>query len=338
MIYLESHRMEEVDDLRVALQHAIALELSTLPPYLYALYSIDDGTNGPARARIRSIAMAEMVHVALACNVLNAIGGAPCVADANIVPTYPGPLPYSIGADGGTGFKVSLLPFSVRAIEQAMHIEEPEDPLQFGDAFAESFDTIGAFYRALDQALAGLPTTAWSPKRHQLGDHPFFAGRVFEIDDYVSASRAINIIMREGGGTSKTPLDFEGEVAHYYRFEEIKRGAGLEKDRSKQEGFSWGRPIDIDWSAVAPAVADPGTHDFTGDPVAAAAQNRCDRAFTVMLNELQAATNGSPLRLGEAVRAMFDLRMAAFEAFATPLADSSKVAGPAFRFRPELTA
>nr|MDP9336560.1 ferritin-like protein [Actinomycetota bacterium] len=299
-------------------------------------YSIEDMTNDPARARVRSIAMAEMVHVALACNMLNAIGGTPRLADAAGVPRYPAPLPYSIGADGGTAFSVSLIPFSPAAVEQAMHIEAPEDPLEFEDAFAPTFDTIGSFYRALDQALADLPTTAWSTARNQLGDHPFFAGRLFEIGDYAAASRAIDVIVREGEGTAKAPLDFDGEVAHYYRFEEIQRGKQLERDQLKPEGFSWGASLTVDWSAVAPAITNPGEHDFSGDPTAQAAQDHCDRAFTAMLDELQAATGGSPLRLGEAVRAMFDLRGAAREAFATPLAGTADVAGPAFRYRPEL--
>jgi hypothetical protein len=40
MIFLEFKRIETVDDAKELLQMAIELEFSTLPPYLYALYSI----------------------------------------------------------------------------------------------------------------------------------------------------------------------------------------------------------------------------------------------------------------------------------------------------------
>jgi hypothetical protein len=38
--------------------------------------------------------------------------------------------------------------------------------------------------------------------------------------------------------------------------------------------------------------------------------------------------------LGNAVRAMFDLRMAALHAFTIPLADGEHVSGPAFLYQP----
>lgn len=332
--------MGTVADLQQALQKAIELELSTLPPYLYAVFTIRDGSNQAARRRIDAIVREEMIHMALACNVLNAIGGTPVVAQASVVPTYPGPLPYDIGAEGCEPFRVSLLPFSPEAMAQAIHIEEPEDPLVFPErallGFEPTYQTIGQFYRALDQSLGQLPADAWSTTpRNQLTDHPFLPGELFPVTGYEAASQAIRRIVSEGEGTSKSPLDFEGEVAHYYRFEEIRRDRVLQKDPSLPEGFRWGDRLGVEWSAVIPAIADPGEHDFAGDPAAKAAQDECDRAFTAMLEEIDRAVNGRPGRLGNAVRAMFDLRLAARTALAIPLVGSDKSAGPAFRFRPD---
>lgn len=337
MIRLQPQPMDTVADLKQALQKAIELEFSTLPPYLYAVFTIRDGTNEAARRRIGSIVREEMIHMGLACNVLNAIGGTPVLANASVVPTYPGPLPYDIGAEGCEPFRVSLLPFSPAAMDQAMHIEEPEDPLVFPEVAARglepTYQTIGQFYRALDEALGKLPADVWSTTpRNQLTDHPFFAGELFPVTGYETAAAAIRRIVSEGEGNTKSPLDFEGELAHYYRFEEIRRDRMLQKDSSVPEGFSWGDRLGVDWSAVVPALADPGEHDFSGDPPAQAAQKDCDRAFTVMLQELERAVNGEPGRLGNAVRAMFDLRLAARAALAIPLAGSDTSAGPAFRF------
>ena len=281
--------------------------------------------------------------MALACNVLNAIGGSPLLAAASVVPTYPGPLPFDIGGEGEEPFRVSLLPFSRAAMTQSMRIEEPEDPLVFpeaalaADALEPTFQTIGQFYAALDKALVGLPSDSWAPSpRNQLTDHPFFAGELFPVVDYPTASDAIRRIVSEGEGTTKTPLDFEGEVSHYYRFEEIHRDRVLQKDGSVPEGFVWGEPLGVDWSAVVAAIADPGEHDFSSDPAAQAAQDACDKAYTEVLQELELAVNGQQGRLGNAVRAMFDLRIAARAALAIPLAGNDNSAGPAFRFRPDL--
>ena len=51
-----------------------------------------------------------------------------------------------------------------------------------------------------------------------------------------------------------------------------------------------------------------------------------------MVTALQSAMTGTDGALGVAVRAMFDLRMAARDAFTVPLADPAKVAGPAFKY------
>ena len=338
MIRLARQSMESIGDLHTALQKAIQIELSTLPPYLYAMFSIMDDTNEAAVTRLQAVVHEEMTHMSLACNILNAIGGSPVIAQEAVVPTYPGPLPFDIGADGDEPFRISLLPFSPQAMAQGTHIEEPEEPLVFRNEFAlaaePTFDTIGQFYGNLDLRLKQLPTSQWSATpRNQIGDHPFFAGQLFPVTDYDSASRAISHIVSEGEGNTQSPLDFEGDVAHYYRFEEIRRNQVLKNSADAPEGFVWGEPLGVDWSAVHPAIADPGQHDFSGDPTAQAAQDQCDFAFTDMLQEIERAVTGEPDRLGNAVRAMFDLRLAARVAFTTPLIGSDQAAGPSFRFR-----
>ena len=51
-----------------------------------------------------------------------------------------------------------------------------------------------------------------------------------------------------------------------------------------------------------------------------------------MVEALQRAVTGQAAALGQAVRAMFDLRMAARQALSVPLADPALVAGPAFLY------
>lgn len=70
-----------LDDLRRHLQWAIEVEHSTLPPYLTALYSLDPERNADAVQLISGVFVEEMIHLALAANLLNAVGGRP-VLDA----------------------------------------------------------------------------------------------------------------------------------------------------------------------------------------------------------------------------------------------------------------
>jgi hypothetical protein len=337
MIRFKYQRIQSIDDAYRLIQMAVQVEFSTLPPYLYALYTIRRGTNPAASSRLLGIVHQEMIHMCLACNLMNALGRSPTLS----APTYPGPLPGDIGSDKGKTFDVHLLPFSRESMAQGMKIEEPEDG---GIVFPEllegvepEFMTIGQFYAALDAYLATLPRSAWQAGRNQFDGAQFFAGQLFAINDYADAHRAIQQIVSEGEGSKDSPLDFQNELAHFYRFEEIWRDEVLVR-ADNPKGFAWSKqPLGVDWKAVYPAIPDPGTHDFSGDPPAArAAQDACNAAFTRMVDELQRAIAGEQARLGNAVRAMFDLRTATHEALVAPLADGVAVAGPAFLYAPLL--
>ena len=318
------------------LQVAIGVEFGTLPPYLYAMFSIPPEENVASAQLIKSVLMQEMVHMCLASNILNAIGGNPVLTP----PTYPGQLPGHIGPDG-TALVVSLLPFSQAAMQQGMSIEQPETKpnlpvvdLALAEA-APAAVTIGQFYDALDAFLATLNPRAWKTNRNQIDDSQFFSGQLFAVNGYADAHRAISIIVSEGEGTGDNPLDFADEVAHYYRFGEIFNNKVLTKI-PEDPGYQWGpEPLGVDWSQVFPAITDPQKHDFSGDPPAArAAQAACNRAYTQMVDALRGAITGRPAQLGVAVRAMFDLRMATQVALRSPLADGTSVSGPAFVYIP----
>ena len=82
-------RIKTLDELKAHLQKAIEVEHSTIPPYLCALYSIKDGHNQEAAQIIKSVVLEEMLHMILAANVLNAIGGEPILTHPKFVPKYP---------------------------------------------------------------------------------------------------------------------------------------------------------------------------------------------------------------------------------------------------------
>jgi hypothetical protein len=339
MIRLQWKPLSTVQDAWAMLQTAIGVEFGTLPPYLYAAFSIPPDANAEAAARLRSVVLQEMIHMCLACNILNAIGGDPALTP----PVYPGPLPGDIGPPGGQPLIIHMLPFSEDAMAQGMAIEQPEDPPDFPihtmlTKALPATVTIGQFYKALDSYLATLPASAWIPNRNQIDDSQFFAGQLFAINSYADAHQAISDIVSEGEGTANDPLDFQKEIAHYYRFGECFRNLVLTRTDVAQ-GYAWGpESLGIDWAAVYPAIHDPCTHDFSKDPPAAqAAQAACNQAYSQMIDALQLAVTGSAGQLGNAVRAMFDLRMAARVALTTPLADPALVSGPSFVYSPSTT-
>src|SRR6266436_4197622 len=81
---------KRMECLKSALQAAITLEFATIPPYLTALWSIKDELC-PVAQSIREVVHEEMLHMALACNMLASIGGKPGIN--RDLPSYPGPLP-----------------------------------------------------------------------------------------------------------------------------------------------------------------------------------------------------------------------------------------------------
>src|SRR4029079_2769452 len=120
-----------IEGLRTRLQWAIEIEHSISQPSLCALYSIKPGTNREAVEALTSVFIEEMLHMTLAANVLNAVGGAPVLDQPGFTPTSPEHLPHSRGT-----FWSPLACFSRPAIETFMRIENPEPP----DAHAEADD------------------------------------------------------------------------------------------------------------------------------------------------------------------------------------------------------
>ena len=169
------------DDLLEALQKALELEHSTIPPYLFAYFTIKRGTNRAARRRLKSIFIEEMLHMTLVCNIINAIdGGKPRIAFPEFVPDYPSTLPLCIGGDQPGSLIVHLKKFSLQHVEQTfMKIEEPENPLVFPELAAVApphFKTIGQFYAEIEKLLGNLgegifhdaPTNQINPARRRL--------------------------------------------------------------------------------------------------------------------------------------------------------------------------
>jgi len=112
--------LDTQDGLLNGLQQAIQLEHATIPTYLYALYSLKPDSNTEIQDRIRSVVLQEMLHMGLACNILNALGGSPLIDRPQFVPQYPGPLPGAVESE----LIVPLARFSLDMVKNVFMVIE----------------------------------------------------------------------------------------------------------------------------------------------------------------------------------------------------------------------
>lgn len=307
-----------------ALHAAIKLELATLPPYLFAFWSIKDNSTYVAQG-IREVALQEMLHMATACNLLVAIGGSPMVNTPSQVPIYPGPLPDGVRP----GLIVQLAGFSQAQTKVFMDIELPEHgPIALLVA-AETYSTIGAFYTAVQTAFERLrpPLSA----NRQFADY-LGLKKVLTLAD---VQAAIQLIKRQGEGSTSSPYEQPDELAHYYRFGEMYNRKRLIFDPVTRRWRYAG--ADVPMPAVWPVDPIPtgGYRRQDVPPAVWTLLAACDTAFTTMLNQIAGAwQTGNADLLNAAIGSMFGLADPAKQLMQIRKPSGPGNYGPCFRFVP----
>ena len=342
-----------LQDVRLHLQGAVELELLVIPPYLCALYSLHPQTNEEADLVIRSVVVEEMLHMILAANVLNAIGGAPDITGEGWVPRYPAAIPYHEPET----FQVGLLPFGDAALDVFLAIENPTYPVATPApatpdaavpratmlARERGYATIGAFYAAIEDGLCVLedelgPAKLFTgaPDRQVRPEHYYASGgAAIVVDDLDSALLALEQIVEQGEGEVTRPpsgekFDAELDLAHYYRFDELRRRRRY--CATDEPGKPTGAPIELDLAAVYPMRPNLRVADLPPGPLREAAV-AFNGIYARLLKQLQSALNGGPEVLTRAVGTMFELKYAARDLLRTPLPDASGLhAGPTFEY------
>jgi hypothetical protein len=322
-------------DLKTFLQHAIQLEHATIPPYLTAMYSLVPGTNELARALVRSVVVEEMSHMALAANVLSAVGGTPRFTAADFIPTYPGGLPYKIGDEPGQPpFAVHLAPFSLEVVQNTfMVIELPETPpldfpvtaLKAAVEPDETFKTIGAFYQRIRELVIAAGPDVYSGDPGRQLTHP---QGTFAIRSQSDAIRAVDQIVRQGEGTSTLPTgEAGGEIAHYYRFAEIVKGRLLVPDPMQELGYSYsGAPVAFDDKGVIPIVTDPKQDTYLDGSEAARISRQFNGLYGNLLRMLEESYTGKDV-VANVIGIMFDMKIIAQRLMSVPVPQISQIAG-----------
>ena len=317
-------RIETVEDLHVYLYAAMQLEHATIPPYLMALYSIKPGSNSDATHVLRVVVVEEMLHLTLAANLMNAVGGKVDLTKPDFVPLYPAQLP-----DGEDDFEVGLEPFSEKTIRTFLQIERPEKPAgkrlktrpscattQLGMTSPDTgFYSIGEFYKEIEHGILALDEQMGDklfagPRSHQVGPEYYYSGggQIHEVHDLESAKTAIRLIIEQGEGVGGAIYEHgKGhELAHYYRFQQL-----IEKkyyQPGDKPDHPSGPPVTVDWDAVYRFKPNVRLADLTGDRDLHAAAVDFNDAYAAFLRLLTEAFNGKPEMLTDAVPQMFKLR------------------------------
>jgi len=289
-------------DLHHHLQHALDLELWTIPLYLTALYSIKDLTKlkhseYPEAAKlIFSVVIQEMLHIELVCNVSNALGfppkfsspkydehkGIPFIHPAKEI------LPPALH-----GYHIKPQALNENCLRLFCAIELPHHKSEKPWENGKSYNCISDLYEALKLGITTLWSQCYVGDEHNTkqknsfkeyhnthGKHHGFSERVNSPE---SALKAIDAIVEQGEGadSKKVPADFrpphpkegneydvswhKGHLSHYQKFRIL-----LHSHHKL-----------------------PATYETTGNDKSAIAQQQLKKIFLDFLSEMQTSFSTS---------------------------------------------
>jgi CDGSH-type Zn-finger protein/uncharacterized Fe-S cluster protein YjdI len=319
-----------------ALYEAAELEHNLMCTYLYAAYSLKGGegeglsaAEAAAVARWRQtiidIAIEEMGHLVAVWNLTSALGAAPRFGRNNF-PLDPGYLPARI--------TVRLAPFNAATLQHFVFLERPADSTEpEGEGFepervfvrgapgeritpmATDYDTVGAFYLALEQGLErfvqqhGEDAAFSGAPALQLGPGELTLAGAAPVRCLKSALAALEAIVRQGEGAQHDSTD-----SHYQRFAAIRtEWAAL---RAANPAFMPAHP-----AATNPVLRRPPRPEgrvWLEDERAVATVDLANASYGLMLR-LLATSYGLPGPGGEKAL-LVDLALGLMRAF-TPLAE-----------------
>lgn len=298
--HLTHHTIDTLESLQEHLQWALSIELSTIPPYLCALYSIED-TGSEAYSTIRSVVVEEMLHMMLVSNLLNSIGALPRLS-GDAVPQYPTYMPHH--AAGGP--YIQLQPYSTQLMSSTfMPIEQPEASPRV-PAEGDDYQTLGQFYKAIEEGFRNV-VDRYGEKRvfgHDTGfqrDDTYFGlggGHVVVVCDLESALRAIEEITEQGEGatTPQPPVPGDEPFGGYEHYGVRADGTygpilGTPWEMSHYSKFQALANGSIPSPAAYPMQSNPNPDDLEGE--VREVSDLFDACYSLVLRALERAF-GSP--------------------------------------------
>ncbi|MDQ1414843.1 MAG: hypothetical protein QOF81_456 [Acidimicrobiaceae bacterium] len=302
----QAMRIDSREELVYLVGEACEIEHGLMCQYLYAQFSLkrtpDEGISPEQLARVRiweasliDVIKQEMLHLALATNLLTAIGAAPHFDRPNfpiLSRWYP------------SGVQIALLRFGERALRHFMYLERPEGmTLADADGFApapipmvppptvddrpmvavpEQWETVGHLYRGIEAGLAALcerygeDSVFIGPPRAQAVTEIFEWKELTAITDLASARRAIDLIVEQGEGAR-----CDWVKGHFGKFVWI-----LEDFLAMQSAdptFDPARPVEPAYVRLPP---DKESGILIEDPLTARVADLCSGIYELILQVL----------------------------------------------------
>ena len=339
------------------LQKALMLELSTIPAYATACYSIQEqgqyNRSSPQIANaepievLRQVMVEVMLHMVQVANVINAIGCQPRVNDPAQVPRYPHKLfEYS-------PFKLRLRRFIPDQVKDFREVERA--PVSLKHALKGEYQTIAGFYSYIIKKMRdaceayGVHKIFVGDIKNQItGDDYYGAGgEVVVVHNLKTALESIKEIMSEGEGAElgtyandkdRIPApagDVRWDVAHYFKFDGILKSRYYQPD-DRLGGPPTGDDMIVDWSVVWPMKDDPKSSDYANMPEIKALSDQFNDTYSELLDALNEAFNGNKHILARLTPVMYRLKEDAQRLMRVPLegSKSGETAGPTWEYRP----
>ena len=296
--------VEHREQLIYLLCEAAELEHMVMLQYLHAIFSlkqsVDEGLTPEQleavtrwRGVLTEVAVQEMLHLALACNLLTAVGLAPTFNR----PNFPQGSRYF-----PPGVEFSLMPFGEAALRHFLFLERPEG-IDLADAAGivptgvaavpvapdeivprrEDFATVGHLYRGIAAGFRHLAVKIGEerlflgPVRAQAAPASFRWPELIVVTDLESAIAAIEEIVEQGEGAQG-----HWEQAHYGRF--LRVFEEYQELKARDPVFEPARPV---LAAVVRRDDDaPPDQPVLDDPVSAAVVDVFNVAYELVLQAL----------------------------------------------------
>ena len=292
------------EELVYLLGQACEIEHGLMCEYMYAQFSLkrgpDEGLTPDQLTRVQAwetaliaVIKQEMLHLALATNVLTAIGAAPHFERPNfpiLSRWYP------------PGVQIALVPFGERALRHFIYLERPEgmalddaagfaagrhaQPLTANGtglvAVPQQWQTVGHLYRGIEAGLAtlcaryGEDAVFIGPARAQAVTDIFEWPELVAVTDLASARRAIETIVEQGEGARGDWIE-----SHFGTFVGILED--LLAQQAADPAFNPARPVEPAFVRLPPDV-EAGT--LIEDPTTAQVADLANGLYEVVLQVL----------------------------------------------------
>ncbi len=297
-------RVESREELVWLLTQACELEHGLMCEYMFAQFTLkrtqEEGLSAEQQAKVAAweaviidVTKQEMLHLALAINLLTAIGAAPHLHRPNfpiLSRWYP------------PGVQIALVPFGERALRHFIYLERPEgmdlddaegfaavgraQPLTNDDslmAVPEDYQTVGHLYRGIEHGLGrlvdrhGEAGVFIGPPQAQATTEVFEWAELTAVTDLASARAAIELIVEQGEGARG-----DWRNAHFGKF------VALLDDylaaRAADPGFEPARPV-VSAYVRRPADVEADTALIT-DPLTAQVADLFNAIYETTLQAL----------------------------------------------------